>query len=470
MKHVGHFDNFLKDTVNLNQSRIDLLEKRVDSISTYLRNSDYDPRIRRFTPQGSWAHKTIIKPPGDKDFDADLLVIIDEVEDWSAAQYVNELRSTFRASDTYKEKVSRKTRCIELNYAGDFHLDLVPVIQEIGDNGKRFYACNRRDDIFEETAPEDYTAWLTERNRITGTNQLRKVIRLLKYLRDIKTTFSVKSILLTTLIGMRIEDADELVRDIDFPDVPTSLQTVVNRLDNFLQSRPMMPIIENPVLPGEDFNRHWDQEKYENFRNKIHQYSEWIDDAYDEEDNDESIAKWRRVFRDDFAKGVAISESSRALAPQFDFADRWLALIRGQGPQVLAGFPINQEHVEAPRWPVDNQLHVDIRAELSHSKNGATEREIQSGTIAPREHWIKFTAHCRTFLPIDFTIWWQVANTGGEAAQKGQMRGEFYAGDGPGVRWERTRFRGVHWVEAFLVNRRNRRCVGRSGPFFVVIA
>jgi hypothetical protein len=50
------------------------------------------------------------------------------------------------------------------------------------------------------------------------------------------------------------------------------------------------------------------------------------------------------------------------------------------------------------------------------------------------------------------------------------MRGEFYAGDGPGVRWERTRFRGVHWVEAFLVNRRNRRCVGRSGPFFVVIA
>ena len=190
MKHVSEFNTFLADTVNLNQSRIDQLESRVGTISEFLRGSEYKPRIRRFTPQGSWAHKTIIKPPGEKDFDADLLVIVDEAAGWSPAQYVNELRAVFTGSDTYKDMVSRRTRCVELNYAGDFHLDVVPVIQEIGDNGRRFFVCNRSDDVFEETAPEDYTAWLVGRNRITGANQLRKVSRLLKYLRDVKGTFS----------------------------------------------------------------------------------------------------------------------------------------------------------------------------------------------------------------------------------------------------------------------------------------
>ncbi len=208
MKLVSLFNEFLADTVNLNQSRIDLLEQRVDTISTYLRGSDYQPRIRRFTPQGSWAHKTIIKPPGEKDFDADLLVIIDAVDGWSATQYVQELYTAFRASDTYKDIVSRRTRCMKLNYAGDFHLDVVPVIQEIGHNGTRFYTCNRRDDVFEETAPEEYTSWLICKNRITGANQLREVTRLIKFLRDTKRTFSAKSILLATMIGMQIEEFD----------------------------------------------------------------------------------------------------------------------------------------------------------------------------------------------------------------------------------------------------------------------
>jgi hypothetical protein len=70
-----------------------------------------------------------------------------------------------------------------------------------------------------------------------------------------------------------------------------------------------MPVIENPVLSGEHFNRHWDQEKYENFRSKIHQYREWSDDAYAEPNRDESIRKWRRVFGDDFAKGEVLEKA-----------------------------------------------------------------------------------------------------------------------------------------------------------------
>src|SRR5713101_8310851 len=98
MKLITHFDDFIATVVNLNQTRLDTLEKRVTTISEFLRKSDYKPRIRRFSPQGSYAHKTIIKPPGTRDYDADLLVIIDRVDGWSAADYVEKLYSVFRTS------------------------------------------------------------------------------------------------------------------------------------------------------------------------------------------------------------------------------------------------------------------------------------------------------------------------------------------------------------------------------------
>ncbi len=60
MKLVDHFDTFLTDVVNLNASRITLLEDSIDALKGVIRASDWLPIIKSFTPQGSWAHKTII--------------------------------------------------------------------------------------------------------------------------------------------------------------------------------------------------------------------------------------------------------------------------------------------------------------------------------------------------------------------------------------------------------------------------
>ena len=62
MKCVDEFSRFLVDEVNLNQTRIDTLASRVGTIETFLTNSSWKPKIRGFSPQGSWAHRTIIKP------------------------------------------------------------------------------------------------------------------------------------------------------------------------------------------------------------------------------------------------------------------------------------------------------------------------------------------------------------------------------------------------------------------------
>jgi hypothetical protein len=466
MKLLNHFDDFLANIVNLNQARLDTLEKRVATISDFLRKSEYAPRIRRFSPQGSYAHKTIIKPPGTRDFDADLLVVIDKVDGWSAADYIEKLYSAFRASGTYREIVGRNTRCVVLDYANDFHLDVVPCIQDIDGDTPTFWVCNRQTDEFEPTAPEKYNDWLATRNTITTGNSLRKCTRLVKYLRDIKTTFSIKSILLTTLLGKQVNTRYPQSEKEQFPDVPTALRTLFDRLDEYLQARPTIPAVVNPVLTSEDFNRHWNQDKYTNFCERIHTYREWIDDAYDEEDRDESIRKWRRVFCDDFAAGEALEKGARvAAAVMGDLAATSASMIeriRALGRRALVTFPHRLPHVEALPWRVHGQQAIDIRA----TQGGAP---FESGDILQKGRSLQFEAHLPTGLPNSFEIKWRVVNTGEEAGRARALRGKFYSSERRFYRTESTAYTGVHWVEAFIVNTRNQTCAGRSERFFVVI-
>jgi len=63
-----------------------------------------------------------------------------------------------------------------------------------------------------------YRDWFNEKNRITHGN-LKRVAKLLKYLRDSKGRFSVKSILLTTVIGNAIDGDDD-----DLKSVPDALR------------------------------------------------------------------------------------------------------------------------------------------------------------------------------------------------------------------------------------------------------
>lgn len=304
VKHTALFNVFLRDVVNLDRTRIATLEKRVRAVQRFLRESDYGAAIRRFSPQGSWAQRTIIRPPRERnEFDADFLAIVEEVEEWEPKDYVNALYRTLSASSRYREKVQHRTRCVRVDYAGDFHLDVVPCIEREGFIWTTYLVTNRDTNRMEPTAPEAYSEWLRERNALVGHNMLCKVIRLAKYQRDIKTNFSVKSILLTTLLGERIRDGDRHDGSA-FGDVPTALNTLFGRLDDWLQARWGMPTVTNPVLPDEDLSRHWDRRQFEHFRSMIHKYRGWIEEAYLEPDREASLRRWRKVFGEEFAKAV----------------------------------------------------------------------------------------------------------------------------------------------------------------------
>jgi Second Messenger Oligonucleotide or Dinucleotide Synthetase domain len=126
--------------------------------------------------------------------------------------------------------------------------------------------CNRTTDKFEQTEPKQYTEWLVKKNGYSGNNSFRKVTRLVKYLRDIKERFTCSSVLLTTILGYMISEADQ--GSTDFADTATTLKTLFGRADDELQKHSTKPTVANPFLRSEDFAAAWTEDQYQNFRTR----------------------------------------------------------------------------------------------------------------------------------------------------------------------------------------------------------
>ena len=293
-KNNQEFAEFLRNEVNLNQSRLDRLETSVGAVKDYLKGNLTG--YQKMERQGSYALGTLIKPVDDNDeYDADIQIVMNPNPKWEPKDYILEINRTLARNKTYVDKLRLKTRCVTIDYAGDFHLDVVPRVSK----GGKHYVCNRIANKFEETDGNGYREWFNEKNRVTGGN-LKRVVRLLKHLRDHKNSFTAKSILLTTLAGNTIKTSDEGTTAVST--VADTLETVLSRMSKYLQQHPNMPTIKNPVLPTEDFNRHWDQQRYANFRNRVQSYAQTAKQAKAEPSTEKAIKLWQDLFGDKFGK------------------------------------------------------------------------------------------------------------------------------------------------------------------------
>ncbi len=426
MKLLDYFAAFLRDTVNLSDSKLSLLDLRVDSIVAALGLDDeVGPLLKEHIRQGSWAHKTIINPlPGDE-FDADILIHLDEVADWadSPKEYLRQVRAAFKRNADYADKVEKKNRCVRIKYAGACHVDVVPyVVREDGTG----WIVSFADDAWEETNPQGYTDWINEKDRIAMGN-LRRVLRLLKYLRDYKNTFSAKSVILTTVVGERIQDWEAAER---YKDVPTALVGVLEDLHEWLDVRLTLPVIEDPSCPGTTFHHRWNQDQYANFRVQIERYATLAREAYDEPDKDKSLTAWQKIFGPDFkAPTETISES---------LATATIALDR----------TAREEYIESQVIATSNTGTAVIEAFFGLS--GVPTRRLPRGMPIRKGMSLKFRVKSDAASP--FQVFWKVRNFGEEAERAQDLRGQLMPGTIEHV--ESTKYRGKHFIECYVVKDR----------------
>ncbi len=444
MKFVNDFNSFLRLRVNLDRARIEALESRVLSIESYLAAHEaFADHFLDVIPTGSWAHRTIIRPVKSNDeFDADILLHLKEKPDWTPKDYIDNLYNAFAQSGLYGPKAKKMTRCVRINYAGDVHVDVVPYLEL---SGTHVIASRKEPALtgsFEPSNPEAFAAWVDGRQRLTQGNFI-KVVRLVKYLRDHKDTFSCKSIILTTLLGNVVHPDEEAQATSLYSDVPKALNTLMTRLAQSLPT--LMPAIFDPAGTGDDFTERYRHDwNYDNFRKQVEYYAEKIDRAYQSTDVGVSTTLWREIFGDRFRESTTASGS--------DIAKSALsAAARVDGEQFIFEPPFSMVRALRP----GASLRITARCTGLHGgvyyrRNGFQQYDLATrGNRVKKNRSLKFTARTNV---TGATMYWKVRNGGPEAGLvSGGLRGEITKDAGQGIKIESTKYRGTHYVECYAV-------------------
>jgi hypothetical protein len=244
--------------------------------------------------QGSYALGTVTKPVNGRDYDSDVLIYMADAPPKGPKERVEELYVSLSENGDYRGKLTKKTRSVEVDYADGFHMDLVPCITR----GGQQFICNSRTEDFEPTDGTGYRDWFNGKTDITN-GHLKAVTRLLKYIRDHKGSFTVPSVVLTTLIGHSVHYNERGKR---FKDPPDTLKTVSNRINSFLQATPIMPRFRNPARKSERFDKGWNQNQYRNLQENFKVYNDRINDAFEEAYPRVSMRKWRVLLGPDFGE------------------------------------------------------------------------------------------------------------------------------------------------------------------------
>ena len=442
MSTIDHFDAFLETTVNLKQWKLDTLDGRVGAILTALGDDEViGPMFQTYFKQGSWAHQTIIEPVGDYDeFDADFLLHLSVDEDWDEedpGRYLRDVRAAFRRHSTYKTMVEKKNRCVRIKYANSCHIDVVPYLILEDENGdERQVIINYKDKELEDTNPEGLTAWMAERDVVTNGN-FRAAVRLMKYLRDYKNTFDCKSVILTTLMGGRVQPANRATR---YADIPTTFVSILEDLNTYLSEHDTMPLIDDPSCPGTSFDHRWSEPKFQTFKTYIEKYAGWAQEAQDAADDDEAVKAWQKMFGDNFV-AVEVREVAKTLQ-----ATR----IRKAVVSLRAGAAPDEEFIEDKGYDFSPRYSATIEGKAKGS-NWYRYRPIRTSKQLHRGMDLVFTL--QTDAPPPYDVLWKVRNHGEVAGTKGELRGQLIRSntDVATRRHETTRYPGRHFIEVYVV-------------------
>lgn len=184
----------------------------------------------RMYPHGSFRLKTTVKPLLKNEYDLDFVVEIPSAVNMMPQELYNHIYRILSNDRTHKSMVEKKSRCIRVKYANDFHIDIMP--------GKVFN-CNTNEIIvpdiemkswYHHSNPIGYAEWfenqarhairyelsqqrifnastepITEQEIVTRLEPLRRAVQLVKRYRDVycdrHDAEPVRSIVLCTLMG-----------------------------------------------------------------------------------------------------------------------------------------------------------------------------------------------------------------------------------------------------------------------------
>lgn len=429
---IREFNLFLRDHVNLNQSRLDTLHSRVSSLDTALEESTIleDKLEGSLIPQGSFAHRTIIKPLSGNDFDADVLLPMTEQDEWEPKKYTLELKKSLDAVPRYAEKTVLGKRCVTIDFANDFHIDVVPFIERA--DGLTYISHRTRNEFIRQD-PTAFTDWFNEKNSTTNGHLVR-VIRLVKWLRD-RSSIDCPSVVLAALLAERVKSFAGID---NYGNIATTFTALLEDLRDYLELHSVPPWVDDRI--GQNLADRLTQTGFDNLKSQLKRWARLAREALDATAS-ESVDKWKKLFGDSFGASSASSTLalSASAAPEVPTYEHQMA----PGELTITeqfGYPERRSAASTFR----------IVGRMSPTKKGRGRYRLLSanGNLVPIGRSLQFEIEgCTVQEPYD--VYWKVRNAGPEAASRKAFRGEI-SKRGNQIR-ETSDFPGAHWVQAWIV-------------------
>lgn len=181
-----------------------------------------------FYAQGSYRTGTTVKPISGEEFDLDFVL---EVKGYwqkeNPLRLLKELERRLKENNTYASMLEVKTRCVRVNYANEFHIDILPAFPEnIYSPDTKIKVPDRELKNWTDSNPKGFASWFEDNSNKVNISLLEKramasveplpesppyeyveplkrAVQLIKRFRDIyyveKSISGVRSIVLTTL-------------------------------------------------------------------------------------------------------------------------------------------------------------------------------------------------------------------------------------------------------------------------------
>lgn len=491
---------------------------RYTAVGSWLEDGEYPGTLGKpnIYVQGSFRLGTVVRPlkeGREADYDIDLACELrSSVQTLTAQATKSMVGARLKAHGTYRKLLEEEgRRCWTLNYAEDdgigFHLDTLPCVphpvmssdvdyrysrQAIGitnrdkpggrydwgysnPNGFADWFADRQRQAFGRIAslrkqelqrqhPKVFASVSDVPDQLVRT-PLQRAVQLLKRHRDARfcghhhEADKPISIIITTLAASAYQQES---------DVFSTLANILDQIQRYQETGIIRCVdgewtIKNPANPGENFAERWNDEgsrKAEAFFG----WADWVREDLDDLLNAGTSGELDRVLRKSFgdAPGGRVASAYRGLMPG---AYQQPSSLFSRVARQFLRFDV--PHREQPRWHVQRSRYsASIKAR--YRRDGFRPTVFQSNS-PPLPKRIDLDFEVETNVPKPFTVYWQVVNTGDEAYRAGQLRGDFYDSTSAGrSRSESTKYRGMHWVEGFVV--KDGVCVARTGEFVVNIA
>jgi len=167
-QQLGKILQAIAEELDIPDSKYENAINKYEAVGDWLGRPDSNLSVFQPTifAQGSFRLGTCVKPLGQDEYDIDLVCKLNINSNANQKYLYDLVGERLKKNGHYKSILIPKNRCWRLNYAANFHLDILPAILDEGRNDSSLLIPDRELEEWQCTNPEGYTIWFYKQMEI----------------------------------------------------------------------------------------------------------------------------------------------------------------------------------------------------------------------------------------------------------------------------------------------------------------